>query len=432
MVSAITVDHVSKRYSIGQLQRETMIREVLVNLVKAPFQRRRKAGEVIWALKDVSFAVSKGEVVGVMGRNGAGKSTLLKILSKITYPTAGSIDVQGRVTSLLEVGTGFHEELTGRENVYLNGSILGMKKREIDAKMDTIVDFAGVEKFMDTPIKFYSSGMRLRLGFAVAAHLDTEVLLVDEVLAVGDVDFQKKCLRKMDKLQSAGRTVLFVSHNLAAIENLCPRAIWIDSGQVRRDGEARAVIKDYMASYSPAERVGPGLLHIEQRKGTGEVQFTGMEFLDAEGQPQPVTRTGDRLTLRLHYRAQQPVKETDFGISLWTDLGTMITMLSTSRTGVEIPSLPAGQGAIEVTLDSLNLAPGRYLVSIWATGPNHYGSVDHCYDVLDHCAELNIEPSDFYKSGRGVQRRFGLVFFPCSWQLKKNEEIEPTEACTRE
>src|SRR5262245_1669178 len=220
MSHCIAVSGLSKQFRIGKTQHDTMLREKIVRLFKRPFSGRDESSSAIWALRDVSFSIDEGEVVGIIGRNGAGKSTLLKILSRITYPTAGTIEVKGRTAALLEVGTGFYEELTGRENIYLNGSILGMKKREIDAKLEAIVDFAQVEQFIDTPIKRYSSGMRLRLGFAVAAHLDPEILIIDEVLAVGDVGFQKKCLNAMGDLQRAGRTVLFVSHNMAAVENL--------------------------------------------------------------------------------------------------------------------------------------------------------------------------------------------------------------------
>src|ERR1044071_8373052 len=245
---SIEIQSVSKRYRIGRLQRT--FREDILEFAKRPFGRRNnnEAGSM-WALRDVSFDVPEGEVVGIIGRNGAGKSTLLKIMSKITYPTEGNIKVRGRVASLLEVGTGFHEELTGRENVYLNGSILGMKKQEVDRHFDAIVDFSGVEQFIDTPIKRYSSGMRLRLGFAVAAHLDPDVLLVDEVLAVGDAGFQKKCINAMEGLRGSGRTVFFVSHNLAAVENLCSRGIWIDSGKLRMDGPTKDVIAAYMGSF---------------------------------------------------------------------------------------------------------------------------------------------------------------------------------------
>src|ERR1700686_4251577 len=224
MTESITVEELSKRYELGALQHETQLRDQLVHFLRAPF-RRRAPKEILWALRDVSFKVDEGEVVGIIGRNGAGKSTLLKILSKITYPTSGRVRARGRVASLLEVGTGFHEELTGRENIFLNGSILGMSRKEVERKLDAIVEFSGVERFIDTPIKRYSSGMRLRLGFAGAAQLDPDNLIVDEVLAVGDAQFQKKCLATMGDLRRGGRTVLFVSHNLAAVENLCSRGI---------------------------------------------------------------------------------------------------------------------------------------------------------------------------------------------------------------
>lgn len=226
----IEVQGLSKRYQLGQAQHDQMLRERLVEMIKRPFGGIKET-ESVWALRDVSFDADEGEVIGFVGRNGAGKSTLLKILSRITYPTSGEVKVNGRVASLLEVGTGFHDELTGRENIYLNGSILGMQKREVEQRFNAIVDFSGVEQFIDTPIKHYSSGMRLRLGFAVAAHLEPDVLIVDEVLAVGDAGFQKKCIQTMEGLRNSGRTVLFVSHNLAAVENLCSRGIWIDEGR---------------------------------------------------------------------------------------------------------------------------------------------------------------------------------------------------------
>src|ERR1700687_351658 len=242
MSQAIAVEKLSKKFVLGALQRDTMLRERLVSLLRSPFRGRSASPNILWALRDVSFRVDAGEVVGIIGRNGAGKSTLLKILSKITHPTSGTVKVQGRVASLLEVGTGFHEELTGRENIFLNGSILGMKKKEVDAKLDAIVEFSGVERFIDTPIKRYSSGMRLRLGFAVAAHLEPDVLIVDEVLAVGDAAFQKKCISAMQDLRGGGRTVLFVSHNMAARENLCSRGIWIANGTIRLDGPTHEAI----------------------------------------------------------------------------------------------------------------------------------------------------------------------------------------------
>src|SRR5712664_3629768 len=336
MTESITVENLSKRYELGALQEETQLRDQLVRLLRAPF-RKRAPKEILWALREVSFKVDEGEVVGIIGRNGAGKSTLLKILSKITYPTSGRVRTRGRVASLLEVGTGFHEELTGRENIYLNGSILGMKKKEVDVKLDAIVEFSGVQRFIDTPIKRYSSGMRLRLGFAVAAHLEPDVLIIDEVLAVGDAGFQKKCLRVMEDLRSGGRTVLFVSHNMAAVENLCSRGIWIDNGRIREDGRTRDIIQSYMATFAESQQSASDLRTVETRHGNGEIRYTGIAFLSPDGRPQPVTRSGEALTIRLYYHAEKQIPFASFGIRLTTDLGTLVTDTSTWHHGIDIP-----------------------------------------------------------------------------------------------
>ncbi len=241
---AIKVQNLGKKYKIGKSKKYLTLRDSLVNFIQKPFSQSET--EEIWALKNVSFEVKKGEVLGIIGANGAGKSTLLKILTQITKPTTGKIKLCGRVSSLLEVGTGFHSELTGRENIYMNGSILGMTKKEIEEKFDEIVDFSGLKKFLDTPVKRYSSGMRVRLAFSVAAHLEPEILLIDEVLAVGDAEFQKKCLGKMEDVsQQAGRTVLFVSHNMIAVRNLCKKVIWLEKGKIRQIGNAEAVTNTY-------------------------------------------------------------------------------------------------------------------------------------------------------------------------------------------
>jgi homopolymeric O-antigen transport system ATP-binding protein len=259
MKPVITVEHLSKRYRIGASTGHVSLRDSLAATMRAPLRKFQRRGEAengtVWALKDVNFAVAPGEVIGIIGRNGAGKSTLLKILSRITKPTKGRIALNGRVGSLLEVGTGFHSELTGRENVFLNGAILGMTRREIESKFDEIVAFAETEKFLDTPVKHYSSGMTVRLAFAVAAHLDPEILIIDEVLAVGDIAFQKKCLGKMNEVATAGRTVLFVSHDLTAVNSLCERAILLHEGSIIREGPTREVSAYYLDSanrlYSP-------------------------------------------------------------------------------------------------------------------------------------------------------------------------------------
>lgn len=248
MLPIIEVNHLSKRYRIGEKQSYYSFRDTLAGLIKLPFSQKAKIKKKeFWALKDVSFKVMPGEVIGIIGRNGAGKSTLLKILSRITPPTKGEITLRGRVASLLEVGTGFSQELTGRENIYLNGAILGMKKVEINDKFDEIIEFAEISKFLDTPVKFYSSGMYMRLAFAIAAHLEPEILLVDEVLAVGDAQFQKKCLGKMKEVSKQGRTVLFVSHNMEAIKNLCSKALILEKGRLKKIGPASKIIDSYLS-----------------------------------------------------------------------------------------------------------------------------------------------------------------------------------------
>jgi ABC-type polysaccharide/polyol phosphate transport system ATPase subunit len=271
MTHSILVENVSKRYQLGESQHGMLREAVVQGLARLLGRRQPEPPRVKWALNDISLRIEPGEVVGLIGRNGAGKSTLLKVLSRITHPTSGRVDVRGRVGSLLEVGTGFHEELTGRENIYMNGSILGMRKREIDAAMAQIVEFADIGEFLDTPIKRYSSGMRMRLGFAVAAHLSTEVLFVDEVLAVGDAAFQKKCLGTMRELGKSGRTLVFVSHNMAAIENLCSRCLWVADGRIAKEGDTRDVIRAYLSSFGAAEEHAvPG---PERQRATRDSQW---------------------------------------------------------------------------------------------------------------------------------------------------------------
>src|SRR5271168_1359321 len=245
--TVIHVEGLGKRYRVGERERYLALRDVLTRAFTAPFRRaqERRTRDYLWALRDVSFDVQQGEVVGLIGRNGAGKTTLLKILSRITRPTTGSAEIHGRVGSLLEVGTGFHPELTGRENVFLSGAVLGMRKGEIVRKFEEIVDFAGVERYIDTPLKHFSTGMQMRLAFAVAAHLEPEILFVDEVLAVGDIEFQKKCLGKMQEVSKSGRTIVFVSHQMNQIRRLCGRALWIDDGQIRESGPTASVIGKY-------------------------------------------------------------------------------------------------------------------------------------------------------------------------------------------
>lgn len=294
---AISAENISKCYRIGLKDEvRNSFAETFINILKSPANNYRKyrslyrfdqseteAADIIWALRDVSFDIRKGEVIGIIGRNGAGKSTLLKILSRITVPTDGRAIISGRVSSLLEVGTGFHEELTGRENIYLNGTILGMTKKEVDRKLDEIIDFSGVERFIDTPVKRFSSGMKVRLAFSVAAHLEPEILLIDEVLAVGDAAFQKKCLNKMENVGQRGRTVIFVSHNMPAVARLCNRVILFDKGRIIRDGDTHDVVNDYLNSGhgTTAERVWPDL---GKAPGNNIVRLNAVRIKNGNGQ----------------------------------------------------------------------------------------------------------------------------------------------------
>src|SRR5213594_1407992 len=287
---AISARGLSKRYAIGQQERENALRNVIGPILRAPWKLlEREKKEKFWALKDVDLEVKHGEVLGLIGRNGAGKTTLLKILSRITRPTKGWAEIYGRVGSLLEVGTGFHPDLTGRENTFLSGAILGMSKREIARKFDEIVAFAELEKFIDTPVKHYSSGMYVRLAFAVAAHLEPEILLVDEVLAVGDINFQKKCLGKMGDVARAGRTVVLVSHQLNQIRRLCHRVVWIDDGSVRQDGPTHEVVSAYESAMEIGDRNGS---QLGRRPGT-KGRFIGWEITEPEGcDPYTLTTLG--------------------------------------------------------------------------------------------------------------------------------------------
>ncbi len=413
METAIKVEGLSKRYKLGHAAHETMLRERLVRVARSAFGRERRKEDILWALRGVSFSVRPGEVIGIIGHNGSGKSTLLKILSRITWPSAGAVNVNGRVASLLEVGTGFHEELTGMENIFLNGSILGMSKKEVERKLEAIVEFSGVARFLDTPIKRYSSGMRLRLGFAVAAHLDPDILIVDEVLAVGDAAFQKKCLSAMEDMRGGHRTVLFVSHNLAAVENLCSRCIWLDTGEVRMDGPSRDVIKQYLSAVTGVEKLGTDLEHVEERRGTGDARYVGVEFRSPDGALQNLIRAGDPLTIRLQYRVHRRVPYPSFGFRLYTDMGTMVTDTSTWHHGIDIPALEPGDGHLDLDIDQLNLMPGRYNMMVFITGLN-----STLHDTVECGIPLEVEQANIYGSGKQLDSRYGFVFFPQTWRME--------------
>ena len=334
-MNAIQVENLSKRYRIGyEAQARDTLAEVISDWITRPIRNYRRLRnltqfeaqnieDIIWALKDVTFEIKPGEVIGVIGKNGAGKSTLLKILSRITYPTHGLVRLNGRVSSLLEVGTGFHPELTGRENVYLNGTILGMTRAEIDRKFDEIVDFSGISKFIDTPVKFYSSGMGVRLAFSVAAHLEPEILLIDEVLSVGDAGFQKKSLGKMEEVSKQGRTVLFVSHNMGAVRALCSRGLLLESGKLVMDDDVDTVINNYLSSkdVSTAGRLGWSTADAPQDK---ELILYGIEVAALNGDIKTTFQIDESFEIRIHYEIIEEVKNLRLYLRFKTTLGETV------------------------------------------------------------------------------------------------------------
>ena len=413
---ALRVSSLGKRYHLGRQKAaaDRTLRETMAAALRAPFTRSNKGAE-FWALKDVSFDVPRGAVLGVIGRNGAGKSTLLKILARVTEPTTGRAEMRGRVGSLLEVGTGFHPELTGRENIYLNGAILGMKRSAIAQRFDEIVAFAEVAEFIDTPVKRYSSGMYLRLAFAVAAHLEPDILLVDEVLAVGDLAFQRKCLGKMREVSSGGRTVLFVSHNLSAIGRLCSQAIYIDRGQLAAAGETAAVMSRYLASAGTevGERDWPD---DETAPGDENLRLLALRLLAADGSPAEVVRQDRAFQVAIRYRVLASMANANVGLELRTEEG--VTVLATYD--ADDPAW-SGRGREPGVYESICTVPARllnegtYVLKVSAGIPHLKLCISE-EDVLS----LEVAPpvSGEGASGRMGARRPGIVAPDLPWTVE--------------
>lgn len=364
---AVSVRGLGKQYRIlHQQARYGRLTESVAGLIRTPFDRlrgrSREEGERFWALKEVGFDIEVGEVVGIVGRNGAGKSTLLKVLSRITEPTEGRAVLTGRVAALLEVGTGFHPELTGRENIFLSGSILGMRRSEIERRFDEIVAFADLERFLDTPVKRYSSGMSVRLGFAVAAHLEPEILLVDEVLAVGDVAFQEKCLGKMKDIAGQGRTVVFVSHNMGAVGTLCPTSLWLEHGRVRMLGSTTDVIPEYVQASTGGAETGEIVLPVD---GSKEVQVGSVRILSPSGDPMPVGECKDPITVELAIDVRQQLRGLYAYLEVQAPSGMTVLVSDSADTNPNpLDGLPEGRHFITATIPSRTLAPGRYNVYV--------------------------------------------------------------------
>lgn len=398
---AIRVENLGKMYHIGRAQqRHDTLRDLIVDTavhIADWGKRRPKSDDTIWALKDVSFEVRRGEVVGIIGRNGAGKSTLLKILSRITEPTTGRAEIHGRVGSLLEVGTGFHPELTGRENIYLNGAILGMRRAEIDKKFDEIVAFSEIEKFLDTPVKRYSSGMYVRLAFAVAAHLEPEILLVDEVLAVGDVDFQRKCLGKMGDVAKEGRTVLFVSHNMAAVRALCERTVLLTSGEVELSAPSSQTIEQYMMMNRTVSTVPR--VEDDDRQGFFLTRPTRVQIL-----------CGEHVNLEFTIWAPQEIESATAGLVVYDLFDGPVFGSSSKIQGVSGDSR-GGCWHVTCKLGRIPLNAGSYSVSIW------FGNKYRDSAKFSKAISLHVVPSDPFGWGASVPSSWGHFYWVAEWDV---------------
>lgn len=408
MKPILEIQSISKKFSIHHESASYLsLRDRLTDLVK--FKSSKKTEEDYWALRDVSFTVMPGESIGIIGKNGAGKSTLLKVLSKITPPTKGKIISRGRIASLLEVGTGFHPELTGRENIYLNGSILGMRKKEIDARFDEIIDFAGTEKFLDTPLKHYSSGMQLRLAFAVAAFLEPEILVIDEVLAVGDAEFQKKCLGKMEDVSKSGRTILFVSHNMSAVESLCTKSIVLKNGQLHFSGSSTKAIQEYLNIVEGGSSTHNGSLILNSTNPAKPVQK--VEVL-CDGKNSSTAYMGCRLEIRIHFKAANTLEAPVLGVILKDSQNVPMIGVNNKHYIGNLANQPVSEGYISMIIPYLPLFEGIYHVDI------HFGNAFQDLEVHRDCFQLTIEPQKFTISGEMPDKNINRLFIKdISWEL---------------
>jgi lipopolysaccharide transport system ATP-binding protein len=408
---AIEFENVGKQYRLGLVSTGTISHDLnrwwTMNILgkEDPYLKigetndrsSKGSSEYVWALKDINFKVEQGDVVGIIGKNGAGKSTLLKLLSRVTAPTTGCIRARGRIASLLEVGTGFHPEMTGRENIYLNGAIMGMTKQEISRKIDEIVDFSGCERYIDTPVKRYSSGMKVRLGFAVAAHLDPEILVVDEVLAVGDAEFQKKAIGKMGEVASGGRTVLFVSHNMLSVRKLCKNGIVLQNGMLNFRGTANEAVDEYLKIYADIYE-NMSLEDIPRTDSTnGLVKFLNYEFVNEQNKSIS-PHCGKPLRIRLKVNVTEDIDNVYISAGIRNMLGEPIMTFPSNCTMDNFP-LKKGTHYINLDIPKLPLTAGTYRLGLWCTAKNIY-SKTNCADYIDNVIKLSVEEGDFFTNGK--------------------------------
>ncbi len=414
-MNAVRFDRVSKRFTLHH-ERPRSFQELFLSLTRL---QRRSSKETYWVLREVSFEIEHGEMVGVIGPNGAGKSTILKLISGIIEPTSGQMEVNGRVGALLELGAGFHPDLTGRENVYLNGAFLGYDKTHMDRIFGDILDFAEMERFIDIPVKHYSSGMYMRLGFSIAIHLQPQLLLVDEILAVGDRAFQMRCLDRVRKMKREGVTIILVSHDLGQVRQMCDRVIWVDDGQIQAEGPVEPVLAEYMAHTLDSQRPTPQQARTRKalgdgdtredlswRWGSGEASIVQVQFLDGEGRPQPSFETGAPLTVRLHFVAHERIEAPQFGLALHDSNGLHINGPNTLFSGLEIDAIE-GPGYIDYAVESLPLLEGSYVVSA-ALADREGGGL---YDYHHQAHTLHVYGSE------AVKEKYGSILIPATWTM---------------
>ncbi len=425
-MSIIRFDHVSKRFTLNR-QRSRSFQELFLNAVHF---KGRSPKETYWALDDVSFEVDKGEMVGIVGPNGAGKSSILKLIARIIEPTSGQVEINGTVGALLELGAGFHPDLSGRENIYLNGSILGFSRQQMGRIYHDIVDFSEMGRFIDMPVKHYSSGMYMRLGFSIAIHLEPDVLLVDEVLAVGDKGFQLRCLDKINQMRRAGVSILLVTHDLESVQEMCDRAIWLDEGRIAASGSVEQVLEDYMVKvYAQAEKsllaaesfdltreLPPAEANAEEiaalpaskhakRWGSGIGQIVRVQMLDGEGTERRVFTTGESLVVRMHFQAQRAIEKPQFGLALHHANGFHINGPNTVFAGLDIEAIE-GQGYIDYQIERLPLLEGTYLLSTTLYDQEGHHAYDHHHQVYT----FRVRPN------KAIREEYGSILIPSSWE----------------
>ena len=409
---AIEVRSVRKKFRVAQ-DRRTNVKEALVRRTRAARHRD------FWAVDDVSITIPRGSTYGLIGHNGSGKSTLLKTIAGIHLPTSGEVVAHGRVTALLEVGAGFHPELSGRENIYLNGAILGMTKKQIAAAMDDIIEFSGLAEFIDTPVKVYSSGMYVRLGFAIAVNLDPEILIVDEIVAVGDEEFQRRCIDYLHDLRERGTTIVVVSHSLDMIQRLCDRVAWLDHGHLVAEGPAQEVCEQYLAKVNAAEAKhlaeasGRSGTADEDREGTGAVRVTDLALVDDEGQPKALAVNGESVTLRVAYEVHQPVTDPIVFLDFWSENGQHLAGPDSWFGGLRLGTL-TGSGTVDMRLPKLPLLPGVYSVSAAIAS----GKLDEVYDRTPRSCRLRVRSSGRYEAA-------GVFTIEGEWAINRSSDGKP-------